>query len=216
MGGMGIVYEGLQPLIGKRVAIKVLRPDVAQKVGGASRFISEARASAAIRHRGIIDVFGFGELPDGGHYMVMEYLEGKSLEQLIREHGRLAPLEAVPILDEVLSALAAAHRAGVVHRDLKPSNIFIASETSRAQYVKLLDFGMAKRTVLTEGAARQSGISLVIGTPDYLTPEQATGKPVGPAADLYALGVVAFEKPARGQTSAAPLLPRARGAGGAR
>src|SRR5215472_14856250 len=121
-GGMGIVYEAIQPVINKRVAVKVIRPDVGRDEKGVQRFLEEARTSTSIRHRGIVDVFNFGQLPDGRPYMVMEYLNGASLEELIAERGSMTVSECLWILDEVLSALIAAHRAGVIHRDLKPSN----------------------------------------------------------------------------------------------
>jgi serine/threonine-protein kinase len=194
-GGMGIVYEGEQPVIGKRVAIKVLRPEVADNPDVVQRLVAEARAVNQVGHRGIIDVFGFGQLPDGRQCIVMEYLEGDSLEALVnqmRAERRLMPLtDALTILDELLSALAAAHSAGVIHRDLKPSNIFLCRQRDGTQYVKVLDFGIAKLGVL--GATPQTNASLMVGTPAYMAPEQARGGMVSAALDLYAVGCIAFE-----------------------
>jgi len=195
-GGMGIVYEALQPVINKRVAIKVIRPDVGRDEKSIQRFLEEARTSTAIGHRGIVDVFNFGQLHDGRPYMVMEYLTGASLDGLIAERGLMGVSECLWILDEVLSALIAAHRAGVIHRDLKPSNIFVVTEpSSGSRYTKLLDFGIAKLskratedTWHTEAAAEG-----VVGTVHYMAPEQLRAEAISPRTDLYALGCVAYE-----------------------
>ena len=195
-GGMGIVYEALQPVINKRVAVKVIRPDVGRDEKSIQRFLEEARTSTSIRHRGIVDVFNFGQLPDGRPYMVMEYLNGASLDELIAERGSMNVSECLWILDEVLSALIAAHRAGVIHRDLKPSNIFVVTEpSSGSRYTKLLDFGIAKLskratedTWHTEAAAEG-----VVGTVHYMAPEQLRVEAISPRTDLYALGCVAYE-----------------------
>lgn len=193
VGGMGLVYEGIQPLIGKRVAVKVLRPELAHSSEQVERLLAEARAVNAIRHRGIIDIFGFGQVPDGRQYIVMEYLEGQPLDAVLVEKNRLPLDEALPILDEVLAALAAAHGAGVVHRDLKPSNIFLVRQPDGSRYVKVLDFGLAKRGQGPTGRTAQTRTDMVVGTPEYMAPEQARGQEVGPMTDLYALGVVTFE-----------------------
>ncbi|MFL5354739.1 protein kinase domain-containing protein [Archangium sp.] len=192
VGGMGLVYEGIQPLIGKRVAVKVLRPELAAAEEQVARLLAEARAVNAIRHRGIVDIFGFGQVPDGRQYIIMEYLEGVALDAYLAEKSRLPVDEVLEILDEVLSALGAAHGAGVVHRDLKPSNIFLVKQPDGSRYVKLLDFGLAKMGLPT-GRTAQTRTDMVVGTPEYMAPEQARGQPVGPMTDLYALGVVAFE-----------------------
>ena len=194
VGGMGFVYDGIQPLIGKRVAVKVLRPELAQAPEQVARLLAEARAVNAIRHRGIIDIFGFGQVPDGRQYIVMEFLDGQPLDAYLAEKIKLPPTEALSILDEVLAALGAAHGAGVVHRDLKPSNIFLVREPGGTRYVKLLDFGLAKQG--QSGASTrtaQTRTDMVVGTPEYMAPEQARGQAVGPMTDLYAMGVVSFE-----------------------
>ncbi|WP_043709346.1 serine/threonine-protein kinase [Corallococcus macrosporus] len=193
VGGMGLVYEGIQPLIGKRVAVKVLRPELAHSTEQVERLLAEARAVNAIRHRGIIDIFGFGQVPDGRQYIVMEYLEGQALDAVLTEKSRLPVQEALALLDEVLAALAAAHGAGVVHRDLKPSNIFLVQQPDGSRYVKVLDFGLAKRGQGPTGRTAQTRTDMVVGTPEYMAPEQARGQEVGPMTDLYALGVVTFE-----------------------
>ncbi|NBD10561.1 MULTISPECIES: serine/threonine-protein kinase [Corallococcus] len=193
VGGMGLVYDGIQPLIGKRVAVKVLRPELAHSSEQVARLLAEARAVNAIRHRGIIDIFGFGQLPDGRQYIVMEYLDGQPLDAILAEKGRLPVPEALSLLDEVLAALGAAHGAGVVHRDLKPSNIFLVRQPDGSRYVKLLDFGLAKRGEGPTGRTAQTRTDMVVGTPEYMAPEQARGQSVGPMTDLYAMGVVTFE-----------------------
>ncbi len=190
-GGMGIVYKAVQPVIGRPVAIKVLKPELASDPEQVQRLLSEARAVNAIRHRGIIDVVGFGRFRNQ-QYMVMEYLEGRGLEVLIAERAPLPVPRALDIFDEVLAALEAAHIAGFIHRDLKPSNIFLAEQAGGGQFVKLLDFGLAKQGTPRTLTA-QTRINTMVGTPDYMAPEQARGQPIGPTADLYAAGVVLFE-----------------------
>ena len=185
IGGMGIVYRAVQPLIGNSVAIKVLRPDVITDENDLQRFLGEARTVNSIRHRSIISIFGAADTPDGRKYLVMEYLEGESLEARLQREGRLPTADAIPILEDVLSALAAAHAANVVHRDLKPANVFLVHQSDGRPWVKLLDFGLAR------GANKQD-VSRIAGTPDYISPEHARGKAPGPPSDLYAFGVLAF------------------------
>lgn len=183
VGGMGVVYRAVQALINKEVAIKVLRSDVVTDPRDVDRMLDEARIINSIKHRGIINIFGAGTLEDGRHYLIMELLEGESLEQLMQREGTVNAGDAVLILEEVLSALAAAHAAGVVHRDLKPANVFLVKEGNKV-YVKLLDFGLARR--------QQQNVTRIAGTPDYISPEHARGRPAGPPADLYAFGIMCF------------------------
>lgn len=192
-GGMGQVYEGLQPVIGKRVAIKLLRRELATDKDEAQRLLAEARAVNAIGHRGIIDIFSFGALPDGRQYFVMEYLSGCSLSAHLKQHGALPIEDVLRILDEILAALGAAHAAGVIHRDLKPSNIFLVRQPDGSTFVKVLDFGLAKQAPVARGETPQTRVSRVMGTPEFMAPEQARGQAVGPRTDLYAVGVIAFE-----------------------
>jgi len=191
-GGMGIVYRAKQVLIGKKVAIKVLSPHLASHPEAVERLLAEARMVSTIQHHGIIDIYGFGELPDGRQYMVMECLKGTPLDTYLARYGRLEPSDALSILDEVLSALGAAHAAGVIHRDLKPNNIFIVQQADGARYVKLLDFGIAKALEPSEDSPHTvSGV--LLGTPEYMAPEQVRSKPVSPRTDLYSVGCVAFK-----------------------
>jgi serine/threonine-protein kinase len=191
-GGMGVVYRGLQPVIKKRVAIKVLKPAWADQPQQVQRLISEAESVNAIGHRGIIDIFGLGELADGRPYIVMEFLEGEPLDAWLARLGRPPLLEVLEVLLEVCAPLQAAHLANVVHRDLKPSNVFLCQQLDGSRYVKLLDFGLAKRVVGLPDPQATSP-AFVAGTPDYIAPEQARGLAVTTRTDLYALGVMTFQ-----------------------
>ncbi len=191
VGGMGAVYEGLHPLIGKRVAVKVLLPHLSADQELVNRFLAEARAVNEIRHRNIVDIFAFGQLPDGSHYFLMEYLEGEPFDQIIRARGPLPVHEALYWCEEVLEALGAAHDYGIIHRDVKPSNVFMVQPRAGRRYIKLLDFGIAKLASGKSGMQTQA--SVVIGTPVYMSPEQARGRTIGPTTDIYALGCMLFE-----------------------
>jgi tRNA A-37 threonylcarbamoyl transferase component Bud32 len=191
-GGMGIVYRARQVLIGKKVAIKILSPHLASHPDAVERLLAEARMVSTIQHHGIIDIYGFGALPDGRQYMVMECLKGTPLDTFLARHGRLQPSEAFSILDEVLSALSAAHAAGVIHRDLKPNNIFLVQQADGTRYIKLLDFGIAKAVAPSEDSPH-TATGVLLGTPEYMAPEQVRSKAVSPQTDLYSLGVVAFK-----------------------
>ncbi len=194
-GGMGIVYRAVHPLIGRKVAVKVLRPNFASDPEQMSRFLKEAQAISSIKHRGIIDIIGFGKIPmpDGRQYMVMEFLDGESLEAVMQREGAMSPHRALTIIEEVLDALSAAHKVGVVHRDLKPSNVYITLQSNGSRYVKLVDFGLARRASIADLNRHSGKASLMAGTPEYLSPEQAKGMAATPRTDLYCLGVMLFE-----------------------
>jgi len=186
-GGFGTVYKAVHPLIGKLAAIKVLKREFSSNPDVVSRFISEARAVNQIRHKNIIDVFSFGQLPDGRSYYVMNYLSGKPLDVVLRDAGgRIGLAEAVPILRAVAEALDAAHEAGIAHRDLKPENIFVADED-----VKLLDFGIAK--LMAGNAEHKTATGAPMGTPFYMSPEQTRGVEVDYRTDIYAFGIVVYQ-----------------------
>ncbi len=189
-GGMGVVYAGTHPEIGKRVAIKVLAPHAAQYPDLIRRFKEEARAVNKIRHPNIIDIFAFNQLPDGRHYFVMEYLDGESLTARL-ERGSMGFAEMRRLLGQICSALEAAHEAGIVHRDLKPDNIWVATQHRSESRIKLLDFGIAKLNDLTNAKATQAGVPM--GTPHYMPPEQGMGRAVDHRADIYALGVILYQ-----------------------
>lgn len=198
-GGMGLVYEALHPAIGRRAAVKVLKPEVAADAEWTKRFLSEARALGAIKHRNLIEVLNFGKTLDGREFLMMEFLDGEPLDAYIRRMGSLAPMVALGIVDQILNGLAEAHKKGVVHRDLKPANVFLLREHNGELLVKVLDFGLARQDAISLldpavlHAKRDDGASLLAGTPEYIAPEQAQGKKVDHAADLYSLGVMLYE-----------------------
>ena len=194
-GGMGIVYKGRQPIIGKTVAIKVIRPEIAAEDPDlVKRLLGEARAANAIGHHGIIDIFSFGETPQGQHYFVMEYLVGEALSDVLARRGRLSQGEAITLLEGFLGPLSSAHAAGVIHRDLKPSNLFLVHQPDGSRFVKLLDFGLAKLGGEPGAGAPKTAPGMLIGTPEYMSPEQIRSSTiVGPRADLYSVGVIAFQ-----------------------
>ncbi len=187
-GGMGVVYRGEQEMLSKAVAIKVLRVEVSDATN-VKRLLEEARAVTAAHHPNIIDIFSFGQAPTGQQYFVMECLEGEPLDIWLRDSARPSLEEIAHILQQVASGLGAAHSAGVIHRDLKPSNIFLARLSDGTRFVKILDFGLAKRGAPNAGVRSTS----IVGTPLYRAPEQAKGAEVGPWTDLYALGCIAYE-----------------------
>jgi serine/threonine protein kinase len=189
-GGMGVVYSATHPMIGKRAAIKVISAELGTDPVLVQRFVQEARSVNQIGHPNIVDVFAFGQLDDGRNYFVMEYLQGESLRgRVTRSFMSIA--DAVQILDEVAGALEAAHEKGIVHRDLKPDNVYLASVRGGYIIVKLLDFGIAK--LVTDGGIAKTSTGEMMGTPGYLSPEQARGKNVDYRTDIYALGCMMFE-----------------------
>jgi serine/threonine protein kinase len=189
-GGMGQVYLGVQPAIGSRVAIKVLLGDWGRESSLVERFFSEARAVNLIRHEHIVNVLDLAWLSDGRPYIVMEYLDGNPLSVLIRQRGRLPLGSFVTLVVEVAGALAAAHAKGIVHRDLKPDNIFVTP----AGHAKVLDFGIAKLRH-DDGSAMHAATATgsILGTPHYMSPEQALGRKVDHRSDLYSLGIILYE-----------------------
>lgn len=196
-GGMGSVYEATQLAIGRRVALKLLRPDVADDPLVEARFEREARAAASIRHSNVVIVHDFGRADDGTLFLAMELLEGSSLLVHLRDTGAIPPRRAVAIAREIASALEAAHAAGVVHRDLKPDNVMLLVDGG----VKVLDFGIARivrndredAPTAGEDRAQLTDAQQMLGTPRYMSPEAVARLPVGPPADLYALGAILFE-----------------------
>ena len=190
-GGMGAVYAAVHPVIGKRVAIKVLAPHIANHPELVRRFVDEARAVNKIGHPNIVDIFSFGWLPDQRHYFAMEYLEGQTLSDRMKT-GPIAADEARRLLGQICGALEAAHQVGIIHRDLKPENIWIAQPKHGDSYAKLLDFGIAKLLGDADSAPHtQTGA--IMGTPAYMAPEQCRGTGIEPRTDLYSLGVILYE-----------------------
>ena len=192
VGGLGSVWLGEHPVIGSRVAVKVLHPDVRHSVEATRRFVMEAQAVNRIHCPHVVRIFDFGFLDDGRDYAVMELLEGETLAERVAR-GPLGWPQARAIGAQVLEAITAAHQAKVVHRDLKPENIHLGSDPQHAE-VKVLDFGIAK---LWDGVTAQPGVTTLkgycIGTPAYAAPEQLTGDQVGPPSDVYACGELLFE-----------------------
>jgi eukaryotic-like serine/threonine-protein kinase len=189
-GGFGAVYEAEHPLLKRRAAVKVLHRVADQDSDAVQRFISEAQAVNQIRNRHIVDVFSFGKLSDGRHFYVMDLLDGEPLDRFIKHHGRVDVSTALQLLSPIADALDLAHRAGIVHRDLKPQNIFLAWDFNGETVPKLLDFGMAK---LLGDSSVHTVSGTPIGTPLYMSPEQARGERVDQRSDVYALGVLCFE-----------------------
>jgi len=191
-GGMGVVYAARHPLIGKRAAIKVISRELCASAEAAERFIIEAQSVNRIGHANIVDVFAFGTLPDGRSYFVMEWLLGENLRQRM-DRGRMTLGEAAEILYDIAKALDAAHAAEVVHRDLKPDNVFLVHAADERPQVKLLDFGLAKLSGTTDMRAERTRTGVAMGTPLYISPEQARGRSITGATDVYALGAMAYE-----------------------
>jgi serine/threonine-protein kinase len=191
-GAMGTVYRAIHPAIHKRVAIKIMTPKLFDEPESVKRFVAEARAIAAIEHPGIVDVFGFGRIPDGRTYLVMEWLEGKSLGARLLE-GPLPWTEACEIIRHIARALEAAHAKNIIHRDLKPENVYLQQIDDDKPLVKLLDFGLAKSTNKEEGLVAKTRTGQLLGTPLYMSPEQCKSKGVDHRTDIYALGCMGYE-----------------------
>jgi serine/threonine-protein kinase len=199
VGGMGAVFDGEHTLMRKRVAIKLLLPDVSQTGEVVARFEREAMAAANIDHPNVVKATDFGKLPDGSFYLVLEFVEGQNLRHLLAR-GRVPPERALGIVEQVASVLVKAHALGIVHRDLKPENVMLVRQEEVAgDFIKVLDFGIAKvpvealsgQEVQTSQGLTRMGV--MYGTPEYMAPEQAMGTGIDHRADLYALGVMLFE-----------------------
>jgi eukaryotic-like serine/threonine-protein kinase len=196
-GGMGSVYLGEHPLIGKRVAIKVLLDELVAKEDVVARFFNEAKAVNDIGHLNIVDIVDFGKTPgDNGQeivYFIMEFLDGEALSSRIRRAG-LPFKDTLHIVGQCCSALAASHAKGIVHRDLKPENIFLVTRGGDKNFAKILDFGIAKLTGDGGTSSHKTRTGLVIGTPTYMSPEQCEGKGhIDHRSDVYSLGIVMYE-----------------------
>jgi len=195
VGGMGTVYRAEHTLIGRLAAVKVLHPELSANPEIVTRFFNEAKATTSIKHPGIVEIYDFGNLPSGHAYLVMEFLEGRTLAQRNKQRGALPEAEAAALLRAVCSALGAAHARGIVHRDLKPDNIFLVpdQDSSLGERPKILDFGIAKLTDIgLAGSATKTGA--VMGTPTYMSPEQCKGTgDVDHRADLYSIGCMFYE-----------------------
>ena len=193
-GGMGSVYRAEHIHMRKAVAVKVLHREMTAVPEVVARFEREAVAAGRIEHPNVVQASDFGRLEDGAFYLVLEYVEGQSLAKLI-ERGPGAPERALHITRQVADALAAAHAQNIIHRDLKPDNVMIVDRENYADFVKVLDFGIAKvRMQDNTGKTQQlTQLGTVFGTPEYMSPEQARGNPVDGRSDLYTLGVMLYE-----------------------
>ncbi|MEM7357182.1 MAG: serine/threonine-protein kinase, partial [Acidobacteriota bacterium] len=188
-GGMGVVYAARRLALGDIVALKQLAP-VSDSQYNRSRFLLEARSAAHIRHPNVVEIYDFGNSPDQPPYIVMEYIEGPTLSQVLRR-GRLPVARALEIFHPLCSAIEAGHRRGIVHRDLKPANIILATSDDGLEIVKVLDFGLA--FVAAGGAERLTQPGSIVGTARYMAPEQARSEDVTPATDIFTLGILLYE-----------------------
>jgi serine/threonine-protein kinase len=193
-GGMGAVWEGMHATLGTRVAVKFIDPEYADSPEARNRFENEARAAAALRSKHVVEMYDHGLAEDGSPFIVMEYLEGEPLDRRLDRVGRLSPADTARILHQACRAVARAHAAGIVHRDLKPENLFLVwDDEEQSDFVKVLDFGIAKFTDRSIGASSATRTGSVLGTPFYMSPEQARGlRSVDHRTDVWSLGVIAY------------------------
>jgi serine/threonine protein kinase len=194
-GGMGAVYAGLHPVIGSRVAIKFLHSQYSNDKKIVDRFFNEARAVNIIGHDNVLKILDLNVTAEGHHYFVMEFLQGRALQALVRPDLPLPLATTGPILLQICAALQAAHDKGIVHRDLKPDNVYLINLNGRKNFVKVVDFGIAK---LTDGSGASTGktqTGMVMGTPAYMSPEQGSGETskIDARSDIYSLGVMMFQ-----------------------
>ena len=189
-GGMGQVYLAEHVKMGRRSALKVMNPKLVKDADAISRFNREAANASRINHPHVADVYDFGETPDGIIYLAMELVEGPPLTKVVEEEGPLAPARVATIIRQASEALAAAHEIGIVHRDLKPDNIMLARNRDGSDCAKIVDFGIAKAA--DNAAQKVTKTGLVIGTPEYMSPEQLAGDTLDGRSDIYSLALVAF------------------------
>ncbi|HEY5924709.1 MAG TPA: protein kinase [Kofleriaceae bacterium] len=188
-GGMGVVYKARQISIDRIIALKMLNQQMAQDQTWVQRFYNEAKACSRLQHPNTIRMFDFGQTQDGRLFMTMEFLDGVSLRDAL-QRGPLAPQRVIKVLIQCCASLAEAHSIGIIHRDIKPDNVFLLNMAGSPDFVKLLDFSVAK---LLEGDRMKTQAGVVFGTPQYMSPEQGRGLPLDARSDLYALGILAFE-----------------------
>jgi serine/threonine-protein kinase len=192
-GGMGVVYLAEHVFIEKRVALKILSEDFARKADLVARFMQEAKAASKIGHEHIVDITDFGETASGSVFFAMEFLDGMDLAGHIKSGGAMPFPRARHIMNQICRALGAAHSKGIIHRDMKPENIYLITREGRADFVKVLDFGIAKMSALDEGSSRLTRTGMIFGTPEYMSPEQARGDKPDHRVDIYAAGCILYE-----------------------
>ncbi|MGE5185299.1 MAG: serine/threonine-protein kinase [Acidobacteriota bacterium] len=192
-GGMGAVYVAEHPLIGKKVALKVIHRELANNKEVVQRFFQEAKAVNKIGNEHIVEIHDFGVTPEGDHFYIMEYLEGSTLAQVLARHRVLDCVRALHIAAQVASALGAAHASGVIHRDLKPDNVMLTTRLGDPDFVKLLDFGLAKMFASGPSAVKTAA-GVLLGTPQYMSPEACESRPgLDHRTDIYAVGILLFQ-----------------------
>jgi serine/threonine-protein kinase len=192
-GGMGVVYLAEHVFIEKKVALKILSEDFARKADLVARFMQEAKAASKIGHENIVDITDFGETTSGSVFFAMEFLDGMDLAGHIRSGGAMPFARARFIMNQICRALGAAHAKGIIHRDMKPENVYLVTREGKPDFVKILDFGIAKMSALEEGGSRLTRTGMIFGTPEYMSPEQARGDRPDHRVDIYAAGCILYE-----------------------
>jgi eukaryotic-like serine/threonine-protein kinase len=195
-GGMGVVYQAVDQRLEKPIALKVLREDFARRADVVARFTQEAKSAARIKHENVLDVTDYGQTEDGSFYIAMELLKGTDLADVLQSEGVVPYDRLIEIGVQICRALAAAHSKGIVHRDLKPENVFLVRTDDGREVVKIVDFGIAQMKDISgsgEGNRKLTRTGMIFGTPEYMSPEQASGKPVDHRVDIYAVGVILYE-----------------------
>jgi serine/threonine protein kinase len=190
-GGMGRVYRAEQRALRRTVAVKVIHPHLVADASMVSRFLNEARATSQLNHPNVVSVIDHGRTENGHPFIVMEYLRGLALDRVLAEDPEMSHPRVMDIVKQVLAALAEAHAAGIIHRDLKPANVILERTRSGRDFVKVLDFGLAR--LIEQAGRRLTAHGIVFGTPAYMSPEQATGGEIGVRSDLYSVGVILYE-----------------------
>jgi serine/threonine-protein kinase len=192
-GGMAIVFRALHLMMDRTVAIKMLLPEIAKDDETVARFQREAKAASALRHPNVITIYDYGISPEGQPFIVMDFLNGKSLEELLEQQGKMPLARAIPILAQACDALSIAHQCGIVHRDVKPSNIMVEDTLVQRDFVRLVDFGIAKAAGQDAGEQKLTKTGQVFGSLVYMSPEQCLGKQLDSRSDIYSFGCVIYE-----------------------
>jgi serine/threonine-protein kinase len=191
-GGMGCVYQAEHALIEKKIALKVLFQDLTRRADLVARFLQEAKSASRIGHENVIDISDFGQSPEGLVYIAMEFLDGQDLGRTLKQVKVFDWQRARPILMQITKALRAAHEHGIIHRDMKPENVFLVQREGRPDFVKVLDFGIAKVVTTDDDGPRLTQTGMIFGTPEYMSPEQAQGHHPDQRVDVYAVGCIMY------------------------
>ena len=191
-GGMGEVYRAEHQFLRRPCVVKLIRPGMEGETDMIARFEREVQSTAALTHPNTVQVFDYGRAEDGTFFYVMEYLPGESLDVLVERNGPMSPVLVVHVLTQICGALHEAHNAGMIHRDIKPANVILCERGGIKNFAKILDFGLAGQIVQSELDARVTQTGMLVGTPDYMSPEQIGGEELGVASDIYALGALAY------------------------